>query len=79
MARLQTGKRRRLTLRLTTMRVWPGRGLGFWASVLRQMKTRRLDPHDREAVRRVCGELDRSRPAPRRRGPLGNIKRSGGE
>jgi hypothetical protein len=78
MTRLQTGKRPRLRLRLTTMPVWPGRGLGFWASVLRHMKTRGLDPHDREAVRRICGEFERSRPAPRRRGPLGNIKRSGG-
>jgi hypothetical protein len=79
MTRLQTGKRPRLRLRLTTMRVWPGRGLGFWASVLRHMKTRGLDPKDLAAVRRVCGELDRGRPAPQRRGPQGNTKRRGGE
>jgi hypothetical protein len=79
MARLQTGKRPRLRLRLTTMRVWPSRGLGFWASVLRHMEKRRLDPNDLAAVRRVCGELDRGRPAPQRRGPQGNIKWSGGE
>jgi hypothetical protein len=79
MVRLQTGRRPRLKLRLTTMRVWPGRGLGFWASVLRHMKKRRIDPKDLTAVQRVCGELDRGRPAPQRRGPQGNTKRRGGE
>jgi hypothetical protein len=74
MARLQTGKRMRLKLRVTTMRVWPGRGLGFWASVLRHMKTRRMDPNDLDAMRRVCSELDRGRPAPLRRGPQEHTK-----
>jgi hypothetical protein len=58
MAFRRARKRQRLELRVATMRIWPGRGLGFWASVARQMKVRRISPRDRERVERLCAELE---------------------
>jgi hypothetical protein len=79
MAFRRARKRQRLELRVATMRIWPGRGLGFWASVARQMKVRRISPRDRERVERLCAELEGVRPAQPWRGPREETLQRGSE